>query len=156
MPKQLQTEYGPVEIETPRDRDGSFEPETVKKHQRSEYAADQRLHRGELWQQALRGNSAPFPPLRNLKRNLLIDALYHTRRDKLLLIGIVLTTVNDRFFLVIFYFPSLMNRVFSARIISSRMMLAHHEGLAAQGYPCIAHWSMPVFSCLPIIVFYLI
>lgn len=24
MPKQLQTEYGPVEIETPRDRDGSF------------------------------------------------------------------------------------------------------------------------------------
>lgn len=107
MPKQLQTEYGPVEIETPRDRDGSFEPETVKKRQRSEYAADQRLHRGELWQQALRGNSAPFPPLRNLKRNLLIDALYHTRSDKLLLIGIVLTTVNDRFFLVIFNFPFL-------------------------------------------------
>lgn len=33
MRKQLQTEYGPVKIETPRDRDGSFEPETVKKRQ---------------------------------------------------------------------------------------------------------------------------
>lgn len=33
MRKQLQTEYGPVEVETPRDRDGSFDPETVKKRQ---------------------------------------------------------------------------------------------------------------------------
>lgn len=33
MRKQVQTEYGPVEVETPRDRDGSFEPETVKKRQ---------------------------------------------------------------------------------------------------------------------------
>lgn len=33
MCKQLQTEYGPVETDTPRDRDGSFEPETVKKRQ---------------------------------------------------------------------------------------------------------------------------
>ena len=33
MPKALQTEYGPVELETPRDRDGSFSPETVKKRQ---------------------------------------------------------------------------------------------------------------------------
>lgn len=33
MRKQLQTEYGPVEVETPRDRDGSFGPETVKKRQ---------------------------------------------------------------------------------------------------------------------------
>ena len=33
MRKQLQTEYGPVQIETPRDRDGSFEPEMVKKRQ---------------------------------------------------------------------------------------------------------------------------
>ena len=33
MRKQLQTEYGPVEVETPRDRDGSFESETVKKLQ---------------------------------------------------------------------------------------------------------------------------
>ena len=30
MLKQIKTEYGPAEIETPRDRDGSFEPETVK------------------------------------------------------------------------------------------------------------------------------
>lgn len=30
MRKQLQTEYGPVEIETLRDRDGSFDPETVR------------------------------------------------------------------------------------------------------------------------------
>ena len=33
MSKTLQTEYGPVEVETPRDRDGSFEPEIVKKRQ---------------------------------------------------------------------------------------------------------------------------
>lgn len=31
MPKQVQTRYGEVTIETPRDRDGSFEPQTVKK-----------------------------------------------------------------------------------------------------------------------------
>ena len=42
MCKQLQTEYGPVETETPRDRDGSFDPETVKKPQtiRAEGLAD--------------------------------------------------------------------------------------------------------------------
>ena len=33
MHKQLQTEYGPVEIGTPRDRDGSFSPEIVQKRQ---------------------------------------------------------------------------------------------------------------------------
>ena len=33
MPKQVQTRYGEVTIETPRDRDGSFEPETVKKRE---------------------------------------------------------------------------------------------------------------------------
>ena len=33
MPKTLQTEYGQIEIETPRDRDGSFEPEVIKKRQ---------------------------------------------------------------------------------------------------------------------------
>lgn len=33
MAKQLKTEYGVVEIETPRDRDGSFSPETVQKRQ---------------------------------------------------------------------------------------------------------------------------
>lgn len=33
MPKRVQTEYGPVEIETPRDRDGSFTPEIVQKRQ---------------------------------------------------------------------------------------------------------------------------
>ena len=33
MCKQLQTEYGPVETETPRGRDGSFDPESVKKRQ---------------------------------------------------------------------------------------------------------------------------
>ena len=31
--KEVQTEYGPVQVETPRDRDGSFSPETVKKRQ---------------------------------------------------------------------------------------------------------------------------
>lgn len=33
-PKTLQTEQGPVEIRTPRDRDGSFEPKLVRKRQR--------------------------------------------------------------------------------------------------------------------------
>ena len=33
MGKELQTEYGPVEIETPRDREGTFSPEIVKKRQ---------------------------------------------------------------------------------------------------------------------------
>ena len=34
MPKTLITEQGPVEINTPRDRDGSFEPQIVRKRQR--------------------------------------------------------------------------------------------------------------------------
>ena len=33
MPKTLQTEYGQIVVETPRDRDGSFEPEVVRKRQ---------------------------------------------------------------------------------------------------------------------------
>jgi putative transposase len=33
-PKTLATEQGPVEIDTPRDRDGSFEPRIVRKRQR--------------------------------------------------------------------------------------------------------------------------
>ena len=31
MPKQVQTCYGEVTVETPCDRDGSFEPQTIKK-----------------------------------------------------------------------------------------------------------------------------
>ena len=34
MSKTLITEQGPVEINTPRDRDGSFEPQIVRKRQR--------------------------------------------------------------------------------------------------------------------------
>ena len=33
-PKTLATEHGEVRIETPRDRDGSFEPKIVRKRQR--------------------------------------------------------------------------------------------------------------------------
>ena len=33
MPKQVQTCYGEVTVETPRDRDGSFEPQTVRKRE---------------------------------------------------------------------------------------------------------------------------
>ncbi len=33
MSKEVQTEYGPVEVSTPRDREGSFSPETIKKRQ---------------------------------------------------------------------------------------------------------------------------
>ena len=32
--KRLQTEDGQLEVDTPRDRSGSFEPKLVKKHQR--------------------------------------------------------------------------------------------------------------------------
>lgn len=35
MPKQVQTCYGAVTVETPRDRDGSFEPQTIKSVKRS-------------------------------------------------------------------------------------------------------------------------
>src|SRR5574344_1790661 len=33
MPKQVQTRYGEVTIETPRDREGTFDPQTVKKRE---------------------------------------------------------------------------------------------------------------------------
>lgn len=33
MPKEVQTDYGLVAIKTPRDRDGSFSPEIIKKRQ---------------------------------------------------------------------------------------------------------------------------
>jgi len=33
VPKRVQTEYGPVEVETPRDRDGTFTPETIRKRE---------------------------------------------------------------------------------------------------------------------------
>ena len=33
-PKTLVTEYGPVPIDTPRDRDGRFQPKIVRKRQR--------------------------------------------------------------------------------------------------------------------------
>ena len=33
-PKTLITESGPLELQLPRDRDGTFEPQLVKKHQR--------------------------------------------------------------------------------------------------------------------------
>jgi transposase-like protein len=33
-PKTLSTEHWPVQINTPRDRDGSFEPKLVRKRQR--------------------------------------------------------------------------------------------------------------------------
>lgn len=33
MRKEVQTEYGPVEVDTPRDREGTFSPETIQKRQ---------------------------------------------------------------------------------------------------------------------------
>ena len=33
MSKTVQTQYGEVTVETPRDRDGSFEPQTVRKRE---------------------------------------------------------------------------------------------------------------------------
>ena len=42
-PKTLQTEHGPVQINTPRDRDGSFEPKLVRKRQRRFEGFDERI-----------------------------------------------------------------------------------------------------------------
>jgi putative transposase len=42
-PKTLLTEHGPVPIETPRDRDGSFEPRIVRKRQRRFEGFDEKI-----------------------------------------------------------------------------------------------------------------
>ena len=42
-PKTLQTEHGPVRIDTPRDRDGSFEPQIVRKRQRRFEGFDEKI-----------------------------------------------------------------------------------------------------------------
>jgi putative transposase len=42
-PKTLQTEQGPVQISTPRDRDGSFEPKLVRKRQRRFEGFDEKI-----------------------------------------------------------------------------------------------------------------
>ena len=46
----------------------------------------------------------PFPRRRYLKRDLLINALHLSGGEKLLIIGIIVTTVNDRFVFVFFDF----------------------------------------------------
>jgi len=42
-PKTITTEHGPVEIRTPRDREGSFEPKLVKKRQRRFEGFDEKI-----------------------------------------------------------------------------------------------------------------
>jgi len=42
-PKTLVTEHGPVELRTPRDRDGSFEPKLVRKRQRRFEGFDEKI-----------------------------------------------------------------------------------------------------------------
>jgi putative transposase len=42
-PKTLLTEHGPVEIDAPRDRDGSFEPQIVRKRQRRFVGFDEKI-----------------------------------------------------------------------------------------------------------------
>jgi putative transposase len=42
-PKTLVTDHGPVEIKTPRDRDGSFEPKIVRKRQRRFEGFDEKI-----------------------------------------------------------------------------------------------------------------
>ena len=42
-PKTLQTEHGPVQINTPRDRAGSFEPQLVRKRQRRFEGFDEKV-----------------------------------------------------------------------------------------------------------------
>jgi putative transposase len=42
-PKTLMTEHGPVQIDTPRDRNGSFEPQIVRKRQRRFEGFDEKI-----------------------------------------------------------------------------------------------------------------
>jgi transposase-like protein len=42
-PKTLATEHGPVRIQTPRDRNGSFEPKIVRKRQRRFEGFDEKI-----------------------------------------------------------------------------------------------------------------
>ena len=42
-PKALITDHGPVEVELPRDREGSFEPQIVPKHQRRFAGFDEKI-----------------------------------------------------------------------------------------------------------------
>jgi putative transposase len=42
-PKTLSTEHGPVDVRTPRDRDGSFEPRLVRKRQRRFEGFDEKI-----------------------------------------------------------------------------------------------------------------
>jgi transposase-like protein len=42
-PKTVQTESGPVEVHVPRDRDGTFQPQLVKKHQRRLEGFDEKV-----------------------------------------------------------------------------------------------------------------
>lgn len=44
-PKTVLTEAGPVEIQVPRDRDGTFEPKVVKKHSRRMPGVDELVTR---------------------------------------------------------------------------------------------------------------
>jgi transposase-like protein len=41
--KTLRTDQGPMEIETPRDREGRFEPQTAAKHQRERRGFDGKI-----------------------------------------------------------------------------------------------------------------
>jgi transposase-like protein len=41
--KTLQTEHGPVQVRTPRDREGSFEPKLVRKRQRRFEGFDEKI-----------------------------------------------------------------------------------------------------------------
>jgi putative transposase len=43
MSKTLSTEHGPVEVRTPRDRDGSFDPKIVRKRQRRFEGFDEKI-----------------------------------------------------------------------------------------------------------------
>ena len=43
MPKTLATEHGPVDIRTPRDREGTFEPRIVRKRQRRFEGFDEKI-----------------------------------------------------------------------------------------------------------------
>jgi hypothetical protein len=47
-PKTLITDHGPVEVELPRDREGSFEPQIVPKHQRRFAGFDDKIISGAL------------------------------------------------------------------------------------------------------------
>lgn len=75
--KTVLTEVGPVRIEVPRDRDGSFEPQIVRKRQRRFSGVDGDLLVG----QGIDDRGDPGTPVRGLRRRRVVADDLHDHRQ---------------------------------------------------------------------------